>query len=180
MPGDRTGIRTDRPPAAQTVARIENRARLTDHGDQELRAAVLDLAEAALAALSPSAGLRRSVRLDGENLVAGGRSYDLAAVGRLVVLGAGKASAELPPVNTQMARSPSPRRAACSSRARAPVTLAGPGTGCSPGRIVSRRRDFAVACGTTTTLPIPGLGRSRGSGEMAAGSRSGEVSTIGR
>jgi glycerate 2-kinase len=77
------------------VARIENRARLTDHGDRELRATVLDLAEVALAALSPSAGLRRSVTLDGANLVAGGRSYDLSAVDRLVVLGAGKASAEL-------------------------------------------------------------------------------------
>jgi glycerate 2-kinase len=77
------------------VARIENRARLTDHGDRELRATMLDLAEVALAALSPSAGLRRSVTLDGANLVAGGRSYDLSAVDRLVVLGAGKASAEL-------------------------------------------------------------------------------------
>jgi len=95
MPGGRTAIRTDRPPAAQTAARIENRARLTDHGDQQLRATVLDLAELALAALSPSAGLRRSVALDGDHLVAGGRSYDLSAVDRLVVLGAGKASAEV-------------------------------------------------------------------------------------
>jgi hypothetical protein len=94
-PGDRTGIRTDRAPAAQTVARVGNRARLTDHGDHELRATVLDLAEVALAALSPSAGLRRTVRLDGENLAAGGRSYDLAAVDRLVVLGAGKATAQV-------------------------------------------------------------------------------------
>jgi len=93
MPGGRTGIRTDR--ADQTVARIENRARLTDHGDQQLRATVLDLAEVALAALSPSAGLRRSVALDGKDLIAGGRSYDLSAVDRLVLLGAGKASAEL-------------------------------------------------------------------------------------
>jgi glycerate-2-kinase len=93
MPGGRTGIRTDR--ADQTVARIENRARLTDHGDQELRATVLDLAEVALAALSPSAGLRRSVTLDGKDLITGGRSYDLSAVDRLVLLGAGKASAEL-------------------------------------------------------------------------------------
>jgi glycerate 2-kinase len=77
------------------VARIENRARLTDHGDRQLRGAVLDLAEVALAALSPSAGLRRSVTLDGTNLVAGGRSYDLSAVDRLVVLGAGKASAAI-------------------------------------------------------------------------------------
>ena len=84
------------------MARIENRAGLTDHGDEDLRAAVLDLAEVALAALSPLAGLRRSVRLDGENLVAGGRSYDLAAVDRLVVLGAGKASAEVATALEQM------------------------------------------------------------------------------
>jgi glycerate 2-kinase len=77
------------------VARIENRARLTDHGDQGLRATVLDLADVALAALSPSAGLRRSVALDGKDLIAGGRSYDLSAVDRLILLGAGKASAEL-------------------------------------------------------------------------------------
>jgi glycerate 2-kinase len=77
------------------VARIQNRARLTDHGERKLRATVLDLAEVALAALSPSAGLRRSVALDGQDLVAGGRAYDLSAARRLVVLGAGKASAEL-------------------------------------------------------------------------------------
>ena len=76
------------------MARVGNRERLVDHGERELRATVLDLAEAALAALSPAVGLRRSVALDGEHLVAGGRSYDLSAVGRLVVLGAGKASAE--------------------------------------------------------------------------------------
>jgi glycerate 2-kinase len=81
------------------MARIENRGRLTDHGDHELRATVLDLAEAALSALSPSAGLRRSVALVGagkeQGLLAGGRTYDLSAVDRLVVLGAGKASAEV-------------------------------------------------------------------------------------
>jgi hypothetical protein len=68
------------------VARIENRARLTDHGEQELRATVLDLTEVALAALSPSAGLRRSVALHGKDLIAGGRSYDLSALDRLVLL----------------------------------------------------------------------------------------------
>jgi hydroxypyruvate reductase/glycerate 2-kinase len=93
VPGGRTSIRTDR--ADQTVARIENRARLTDHGDQELRATVLDLAEVALTALRPSAGLRRSVTLDGKDLITGGRRYDLSAVDRLVLLGAGKASAAL-------------------------------------------------------------------------------------
>jgi len=84
------------------VARIGNRARLTDHGERELRATVLDLAEVALAALSPSAGLRRSVARHGQDLVAGGRSYDLSAVRRLVVLGAGKASAEVAVALEQM------------------------------------------------------------------------------
>ena len=84
------------------MAHVGNRARLVDHGERELRATVLDLAEAALAALSPAAGLRRSVALDGENLIAGGRSYDLSAVDRLVVLGAGKASAEATQALEQM------------------------------------------------------------------------------
>jgi glycerate 2-kinase len=84
------------------MARVGNRARLTDHGDRELRATLLDLAEAALAALSPSAGLRRSVTLDGGRLIAGSRGYDLSAVDRLVVLGAGKASAEVATALEQM------------------------------------------------------------------------------
>ena len=104
MPGDGTGIRADdaREETAQGVAHVGNRARLVDHGERELRATVLDLAEAALAALSPAAGLRRSVALDGENLTAGGRSYDLSGVDRLVVLGAGKASAEAAQALEQM------------------------------------------------------------------------------
>jgi glycerate 2-kinase len=81
---------------------IGNRARLTDHGERDLRATVLDLAEVALAALSPSAGLRRSVAVHGQDLVAAGRSYDLSAVRRLVVLGAGKASAEVAVALEQM------------------------------------------------------------------------------
>jgi glycerate-2-kinase len=104
MPGDGTGIRADdaREETAQGVAHVGNRARLVDHGERELRATVLDLAEIALAALSPAAGLRRSVALDGENLTAGGRSYDLSGVDRLVVLGAGKASAEAAQALEQM------------------------------------------------------------------------------
>jgi glycerate 2-kinase len=95
MPGDGTGIRADdRDREWLAVARVENRARLVDHGERELRATVLDLAEVALTALSPAAGLRRSVALDGDSLVAGDRSYDLSTAGRVVVLGAGKASAE--------------------------------------------------------------------------------------
>jgi glycerate 2-kinase len=101
-PGDHTGIRNDLLLERLAVAHIKNRARLTGHGDRELRAAVLDLAEAALAALSPSAGLRRSVAVHGQDLVAGGRSYDLSAVRRVVVLGAGKASAEVAVALEQM------------------------------------------------------------------------------
>jgi glycerate 2-kinase len=84
------------------MAGVGNRARLADHGERELRATVLDLAEAALAALSPAAGLRRSVVLDGTGLVAGDRRYDLSAIDRLVVLGAGKASAEAAQALEQM------------------------------------------------------------------------------
>jgi glycerate 2-kinase len=84
------------------MAGVGNRARLVDHGEQELRATVLDLAEVALSALSPAAGLRRSVVLDGTDLVAGDRRYDLSAIDRLVVLGAGKASAEAAQALEQM------------------------------------------------------------------------------
>jgi hypothetical protein len=109
-PGGRTGIRIDRTRADQAMARIENRADLTDHGDPGLRAAVLDLAEVALAALSPSAGLRRSVALDGEDLVAAGGSYDVSAADRLVLLGAGKATAGLAAAFRAAARVPPGRR----------------------------------------------------------------------
>jgi glycerate-2-kinase len=77
------------------AALVENRSRLVDHGERELRALALDLAEEALAALSPAAGLHRSVLRAGEELVVSGRRYDLSAFERIVVLGAGKASAEL-------------------------------------------------------------------------------------
>ena len=104
MPGDDTGIRAEdaREETAEGVAHVGNRAGLVDHGERELRATALDLTEAALAALSPAAGLRRSVALAGEKLVAGGRSYDLSAVDQLVVLGAGKASAEAAQALEQM------------------------------------------------------------------------------
>ncbi len=78
-----------------TVARVLNRSRLIDHGERELRGLALDLAEVALAALNPAAGLHRCVLVDGEELVVSGRRYDLSAFERIVVLGAGKASAEL-------------------------------------------------------------------------------------
>lgn len=75
--------------------RFLNRSRLVDHGEREMREITLDIAEQALDALSPAAGLDRSVQLQGEELAVPGRSYDLSTFDRVVVLGAGKASAEL-------------------------------------------------------------------------------------
>jgi glycerate-2-kinase len=48
--------------------------------------------EAGLAAVDPAAGLTRMVQLHGDDLVVAGRHYDLAAVRRVIVLGAGKAT----------------------------------------------------------------------------------------
>lgn len=74
---------------------VLNRSRLVDHGERELRALALDLVEEGLAALSPAAGLSRSVHVVGDDLIVPGRRYDLSAFERVVVLGAGKASGEL-------------------------------------------------------------------------------------
>jgi len=45
----------------------------------------------ALDAVDPAEAVRRQLRLVGDQLAVGGRSYDLSRVGRLVVVGAGKA-----------------------------------------------------------------------------------------
>jgi glycerate 2-kinase len=75
--------------------RVQNRSELTDHGNTALRHLAIDLAEVALGALSPQAGLERWVALVDDDLVVGRRHYDLGELDRVVVLGAGKASAEL-------------------------------------------------------------------------------------
>lgn len=77
------------------MTHVRNRSRLLGHGEREMRKLALDLAEAALAALSPATGLRRSVALHGDKLVVAGRTYDLSQFEHIVLLGAGKASAEL-------------------------------------------------------------------------------------
>ena len=85
------------------MARIQNRARLTDHGERELRATVLEPGRGGPGRAEPvgrPAPVRR--RCTADHLVAGGRSYDLSAVDRLVVLGAGKASAEVAAALEQM------------------------------------------------------------------------------
>lgn len=47
---------------------------------------------AGLAAVNPSEAIRRHVGLDGQRLLAGGRPYDFAEAGRIILAGAGKAS----------------------------------------------------------------------------------------
>ena len=80
---------------AGRVVRVVNRSSLVDHGEREMREVALDLVEDALAALSPAPALRRAVLVEGEELIISGRRYDLSGFERVVVLGAGKASAEL-------------------------------------------------------------------------------------
>jgi len=74
-----------------TVARVVNRATLSDHGEVELRRAALDIVEAALAAADPYAATLERLQLEGDRLRADGLDIDLRGR-RIVVLGAGKAS----------------------------------------------------------------------------------------
>ncbi len=60
---------------------------------QPLPAWAEELIAAALAAADPRRAVRRSLRLEGEILAVGQARYDLEKVGRLVVVGAGKAGA---------------------------------------------------------------------------------------
>jgi glycerate 2-kinase len=78
-----------------TEVRVRNRHQLADHGDEALRRLAIDLAEQALAALRPAAGLARAITLSGDEMILGDRRYDLSGYEQIVVLGAGKASAEL-------------------------------------------------------------------------------------
>lgn len=70
---------------------IGNRESLLTHGAVELRAAVLDVIEAGLAASDPGDAVERLVAVDGDAVVVDGVSYGLAG-GRVLVVGAGKAT----------------------------------------------------------------------------------------
>jgi glycerate-2-kinase len=70
---------------------IGNRSSLLAHGAIELRAAVLDVVEAGLAACDPGEAVERLVALDGGRLVVDGTGHELGT-GRLLVVGAGKAT----------------------------------------------------------------------------------------
>ena len=62
---------------------------------QGQRETALAIARAALDAVDPAAAVRRHVHRDGERLVVGDRVYDLGQFERVLVVGAGKASAPM-------------------------------------------------------------------------------------
>ena len=63
--------------------------------NDSLRKTILDIASAAVSAVEPHQAVTRCVSLDGSRLRAGGGEYDLDAFERVVVVGAGKASAPM-------------------------------------------------------------------------------------
>ncbi len=71
---------------------VENSEHLTNHGLKETRLAVLDILEYGLSAVSGFETVKHSVRLvDRTTLVVGGRRYILPDMGKVYVIGAGKA-----------------------------------------------------------------------------------------
>jgi glycerate 2-kinase len=76
----------DRPP------KIRNIETLLDHGQAELRSLALQVAMAGLAACDVGAATERAVSLNGDRLRVGSSEHMLDPEGRVVILGAGKAS----------------------------------------------------------------------------------------
>jgi len=61
----------------------------------KLRVDLWQIAQAALKAVTPEECLRRAVRMEEEYLSVGGRTFDLSQIGRVIVVGMGKASARM-------------------------------------------------------------------------------------
>jgi hydroxypyruvate reductase len=61
----------------------------------ERRRQIVQVLQAALDAVDPAAAVRRFVRREGDRLIVDGQVYDLAAVERIYVVGAGKADAPM-------------------------------------------------------------------------------------
>ena len=71
---------------------IKNRKQLLSHGNIKLREAALDIIEYALAQADPYRATRNLVRVDGNHLVVGNLSFNLAEHQRIFLLGGGKAT----------------------------------------------------------------------------------------
>lgn len=63
--------------------------------EAELKEHAVQIFREALRAVEPRAAVRRYLRLDGERLIVGGRAVELPPGGRVIVVGAGKASAAM-------------------------------------------------------------------------------------
>ncbi|MCP4627947.1 MAG: DUF4147 domain-containing protein [bacterium] len=71
---------------------IKNRTQLLSHGNIKLREAALDIIDHALAQADPYQATRKLVQVDGNRLVVGELSYNLAEHSRMFLLGGGKAT----------------------------------------------------------------------------------------
>src|SRR5215210_1821220 len=68
---------------------------LADPATRDRRLLATRVMRAALDAVEPAEAVRRALRRDGERLSVDGREYDLTRYDRVVVVGAGKASAPM-------------------------------------------------------------------------------------
>jgi len=82
-------------PSAQTPTFSFGERLLADPSTRDRRTVVTRVMQAALAAVEPGEAVRRALRRDGDRLTVGAKTYDLAAYERIVVVGAGKASAPM-------------------------------------------------------------------------------------
>ncbi|MDI6870815.1 MAG: DUF4147 domain-containing protein [Bacillota bacterium] len=71
---------------------IKNYAELISHGQAGVRRDALEIVEAGIRGADPGRGTRNLVKLDGEVLRVGNRTYDLRQVDHIYVVGAGKGS----------------------------------------------------------------------------------------
>src|SRR5262245_23977468 len=81
--------------SAQTPTFSFGERLLADPATRERRALVTRVMQSSLAAVEPGEAVRRALLRDGDRLTVGDRSYDLKNYDRVVVVGAGKASAPM-------------------------------------------------------------------------------------
>jgi len=81
--------------SAQTPTFSFGERLLADPSTRERRALVTRVMQASLAAVEPGEAVRRALQRDGDRLTVGDRSYGLKEYDRVIVVGAGKASAPM-------------------------------------------------------------------------------------
>lgn len=66
------------------------------------RSTLIEIVDKAIASADPSSAMRRRLRLEGERLRVGGQEFDLSEIGKIVVVGGGKASGNMAEVLEEM------------------------------------------------------------------------------